>query len=109
MGSGNVEGPNRVDSIAGVQPVVGTKESEQCSDRGFCDETTGYCSCYRSFATSNGLNDPGDRGDCGYATGAITFCPGETSCSGHGLCSGAPSYTCTCEDGWTGGDCAERA
>jgi hypothetical protein len=30
-------------------------------------------------------------------------------CSGHGTCSGYPAYACTCNDGWTGGDCSVHA
>lgn len=33
---------------------------------------------------------------------------GLTSCSGHGLCSGNPTYACSCSSGWTGADCSER-
>ena len=35
-------------------------------------------------------------------------CPGELGCSGHGHCSGPPSYRCTCSEGWTAADCSER-
>ena len=36
-------------------------------------------------------------------------CPGEIACSGHGHCSGPPSYRCKCADGWdVAGDCSER-
>ena len=29
-------------------------------------------------------------------------------CSGHGTCSGAPEYTCTCENGWLPPNCQLR-
>ena len=48
----------------------------------------------------------GRRGDCGYVITAVTHCPGEISCSGHGVCSGSPTYRCDCSDGWQGADCS---
>lgn len=48
----------------------------------------------------------GRRGDCGFVVTAVTHCPGEISCSGHGVCSGSPTYTCDCSDGWQGADCS---
>jgi hypothetical protein len=59
------------------------------------------------YDTSNGYGKPGQRGDCGYATVTITNCPGEIACSGHGICSGYPTYRCQCSNGWTGADCSE--
>eukprot|EP01040_Poterioochromonas_malhamensis_P003664 gene3664-3914_t len=88
--------------------VVGTKEDSECSNRGICDSSNGVCDCSLNFDTSNGYNNPGTRGDCGYATELIQFCPGVISCSGHGECLGAPTYKCNCENGWTGADCSER-
>lgn len=37
---------------------------------------------------------------------AVTHCPGEISCSGHGVCAGSPTYACECSDGWQGVDCS---
>lgn len=84
-------------SLTGTQLVVakkvqGTKESEQCSNRGICDTASGVCSCSDFFDTSNGYNKPGTRGDCGYATQTIQFCPGSISCSAHGRCLNNPTY-----------------
>lgn len=86
----------------------GTKENAECSNRGICDHTTGICACSTNFDTSNGYNLPGTRGDCGYATRTIQYCPGTVSCSAHGQCAGNPTYKCICSDGWTGADCSER-
>lgn len=86
----------------------GTKEDAQCSNRGLCDPTTGFCSCSTNYDTSNGYNLPGTRGDCGDAVQAIQACPGTVSCSGHGECAGNPTYYCSCSDGWTGADCSNR-
>lgn len=48
----------------------------------------------------------GRRGDCGFVVEAVTHCPGEVSCSGHGVCAGSPTYSCDCSDGWQGADCS---
>lgn len=94
--------------IVVVKQVDGTKESLSCSGRGICDTTSGVCSCSTSYATSNGYNLPGTRGDCGYATATIQVCPGVLACSGHGQCKGNPTYKCVCQDGYTGADCSLR-
>ncbi len=90
------------------QQVRGTKENEECSNRGICDARTGYCTCNTDYDTSDGYNHRGTRGDCGYATTTIQQCPGVLSCSGHGECLGAPRYRCACSEGWTGSDCSDR-
>ena len=90
------------------QTQVGTKENAECSNRGICDPTTGYCGCSTNFDTSDGYGNPGTRGDCGDPLQAIQACPGTVSCSGHGECTGNPTYRCLCADGWTGADCSNR-
>jgi hypothetical protein len=72
--------------------VTGTKEDLECSGRGICDSSTGVCSCANDFDTSNGYNAAGIRGDCGYATLSIQYCPGDISCSAHGECRNNPTY-----------------
>lgn len=91
-----------------VEQTKGTKEDLECSNRGICEPTTGTCSCSTNYDTSDGYNDAGTRGDCGYATSTIQYCPGSVSCSGHGECAGNPTYKCSCMDGWTGADCSEK-
>ena len=86
----------------------GTKEESLCAGRGICDFGTGICKCSANFKTSNGLGAAGTRGECGFATGTITACPGEISCSGHGVCAGNPTYVCQCSNGWMGADCSLR-
>jgi hypothetical protein len=95
-------------SISVAKATVGTKEDEECSNRGLCLSGSGYCECSTYYDTSNGYNLIGTRGDCGFATQTIQFCPGVISCSGHGECSGNPKYRCTCSAGWQGADCSER-
>lgn len=91
----------------------GSKENAYCSNRGICDPSSGICTCAKDFGTSDGKGKIGtaefNRGDCGYASKSITSCPGEVSCSGHGLCQGPPTYNCVCSNGWQGGDCSERS
>jgi len=91
-----------------IKLVAGTKEDDACSNRGICDTNNGVCECSDFFDTSNGYDLPGTRGDCGYATQTIQFCPGTVSCSAHGQCKNNPTYRCQCSDGWTGADCSER-
>lgn len=86
----------------------GSKENEQCSNRGHCDQSSGVCACYSGYTTSGGNGLPGDRGDCGAPELTIISCPGEIACSGHGYCLGAPQFRCFCVDGWASGDCSIR-
>eukprot|EP00939_MAST-03C_sp_MAST-3C-sp1_P000406 g406.t1 len=102
-------------------PVMGTKEEATCSNRGVCVD--GGCVCDLRFASSDGEGNAGQRGDCGFklynlhvpesadtAQISMTYdCVGEFPCSGHGMCSGAPEYICSCFGGWTGPDCADRS
>ncbi|KAL3660226.1 hypothetical protein V7S43_014757 [Phytophthora oleae] len=100
-------------SITGVTSVDGTKESEVCSNRGYCDDlTVGQCICHTGYTNSDGNGNVGtlefNRGDCGAPSRIPVGCPGDLACSGHGTCSATPSYRCSCAKGWQGGDCSER-
>jgi len=108
----NLTPPAAIDPMVIVEVTAGTKEDDVCSNRGICDTKTGSCTCETGYDTGNGL-DPavrgyGQRGDCGYVTQTITSCVGEIQCSGHGTCSGDPTYRCECNSGWTGATCADR-
>lgn len=97
----------------GVVSVDGTKESAVCSGRGMCEDLKlGKCVCYLGYTNSNGRGELGNtfvnRGDCGCTSRIPVSCPGDLSCSGHGTCSGEPSWKCSCAVGWQGGDCADR-
>ena len=89
----------------------GTTEYTECSGRGICDYSSGTCSCFDNFLSSDGVGGPGSRGDCGHFYWDIEsfptnlFCPyainWETNtselCSGHGSCS---SGACNCDEGY---------
>lgn len=87
--------------------VKGTKENEECSNRGICDRSIGYCTCSADWSTSDGYGNEGTRGDCGYSTTSNIQCPGEVACSGHGVCDSTDArMRCSCSDGWLGADCS---
>jgi len=50
----------------------GTKEAQVCSGRGICDYASGVCQCFVGWASSDGYNGEGDRGDCGYLIPAFS-------------------------------------
>jgi len=52
---------------SGARSVRGTTEDEECSNRGLCDRLTGVCACFPGYASSNGLGEQGNQGDCGYS------------------------------------------
>ena len=89
--------------------VQGQKESVECSGRGLCDRRSGACRCFNGFTASDSRGGRGTVPDCGFAYLPITSCPasGGVECSGHGTCSGHPSYQCACWDGWAGGDAGD--
>lgn len=97
-------------AVSTVQDSTGV--AQPCSARGACDKSSGTCRCITDFAQSDGNGGFGAIGDCGYvaAPGALTECGSINGavCSGHGTCSGAPSYRCSCVSGFTGGDCSLR-
>lgn len=53
-------------TVDSFESVKGTKENIVCSGRGICNHETGVCECFIQFGSSNGNNQYGDRGDCGW-------------------------------------------
>jgi hypothetical protein len=88
----------------------GVREYVPCSGRGTCDTKSGICQCYTGYITGDGNAgvNAGNRGDCGYPEDPISTCPtvGGVECAGNGICSGYPSYKCTCKANFMGGDCS---
>lgn len=85
--------------------------AKTCAGRGSCHENTGACLCGDGYGPSDGDGGAGRIADCGHLVAATHTCPTSVSgveCSGHGVCSGATAYECTCEYGWTGFGCAYR-
>lgn len=110
------------DGSTNYVPIMGTKEESTCAGRGSCDTSSGNCTCYYPFQSSDGdgpripkadsprTPNEGIRGECGFKSpnGAVYTCPGEIPCMGHGVCSYAPRYECQCNTGYTGPACNLR-
>lgn len=46
--------------------VKGSTEVAVCNNRGLCDTTTGMCTCFPTWSSSDGAGGPGRLNDCGY-------------------------------------------
>jgi hypothetical protein len=67
-------------STGGSAPAVqvstttdGTKEDVVCNNRGLCDSSTGICTCYLAWKSSNGQGAVGALGDCGVRSGDVLY------------------------------------
>lgn len=96
---------------------TGNGTLRECSGQGYCDHTTGLCSCMQSFdinkqeyrylaKSSDGRGNIGSRGDCGYLEPVSACVSSTVSCSGHGRCGN--STGCVCDDGFFGASCSLR-
>ncbi|KAF0690112.1 Aste57867_18506 [Aphanomyces stellatus] len=105
--------------------VAASSRSLTCSGRGNCNFAAGQCICAAYFSSGDGGGNVGPNADCGYynTTAApatrrclagiyeaeVLLAGSSVVCSGHGRCSGAPDYLCTCDTGWGSADCSFRA
>lgn len=110
----------------GGRARAGTRVAQVCSGRGKCNIFDATCSCYAGWTDSDGglppesppraVTDPAvdgadAAGNCGFFTAglaAVADCPSGNPpavCSGHGACSGAPEWKCSCAAGYTGPGC----
>lgn len=51
----------------------GSKVEAECSAHGICDEGTGECQCFSTYASSDGRGNIGTRADCGFPDAATDF------------------------------------
>lgn len=69
-----------VDSASVQEHVKGTKEDEICSGRGLCDQTTGSCTCFSGFGSSDGQGRKGTLDDCGFVVPIFRCEDGSLDC-----------------------------
>jgi len=50
----------------GFHAVKGSTENLECSGRGLCDYSTGACTCFPGYGSSDGEYGEGTRGDCSW-------------------------------------------
>ncbi|KAG3241315.1 hypothetical protein PI124_g13831 [Phytophthora idaei] len=100
-------------AISNIESVDGTKESEVCSNRGYCDDASlGRCICHTGYTNSDGWRG----GDCSERVCPLGYSwfdyPSEdnvahqtrTECSGVGDCDRS-SGKCKCQSPYTGSTC----
>jgi hypothetical protein len=61
-----------VTSLGNYTARMGTTENDVCNNRGLCDTSTGKCTCFSGWASSDGLGNAGALGDCGYRVSSKT-------------------------------------
>ena len=72
VNNGNMAGSGTIaifadgQEIGGYTSTRGTKEDDECSNKGICDYLTGQCICVAGYGSSDGKGNQGSKGDCGY-------------------------------------------
>ena len=110
-----IKGQQGQHGTAGFAARDGTKRGVPCSGRGTCVPGSAT-----ALPTCECLRDPSQVApatlytghDCSERSITPTSCPVNSAgvpCSGHGTCSGPPSFSCTCSEGYTGPECAALA
>jgi hypothetical protein len=116
IGPGTVRGADEKPAFVQVETTQeGTTESLPCSARGICGATSGLCTCFTGFYSSDGNGNFGTIPDCGSATSPnnittiVTTCP-SIDCGGKGTCVQDPDgvLRCKCVAGWAGLRCSEQ-
>lgn len=69
------DGVSRQSNLTTIEVTKGTKEWVTCSDRGICDESTGKCSCFPGYASSDGKGGSGVYQDCGHVEKIVLDLP----------------------------------
>jgi len=58
--------PSITATVAVAELTKGSKQEQECGGQGLCDQTTGDCSCFNGYSSSDGMGGNGLRGDCGF-------------------------------------------
>lgn len=66
LGSGTIIVATDGQKFGNFTSIKGTTENAVCNNRGICDQSTGRCKCFAGWASSDGLGNIGQLGDCGF-------------------------------------------
>lgn len=117
---GNIDGLQLIDGSVAAGNITLTNNKGNgtlfdCSNQGTCDYSTGICSCnqlylngiyqYRAMS-SDGHQNLGTRGDCGFLNPPLTDCTisHADACNNRGRCAN-DTKICHCYSDWTGLTC----
>lgn len=65
-GSGTLTFAAGGETLRDQASVKGTRENALCSNHGYCDFSTGLCTCDANYGGSDGKGGPGSITNCGY-------------------------------------------